>query len=462
MKTLPEIRPAMLEWWQKLFSAFKSREKRMPPEMLNRYIEGILSKREAFLESVKSFGSPHYFFDQPDLRLRLEKFREVFSFHFKQHRIFYAMKSNPYSGICKQVVEAGMGLDVSSGQELAQALRLGCTDIVFSGPGKTDEELELAIKNRLHVTILMDSANEFDRLNGMVLRGKNPHPVRTGIRIRVKTQGSWNKFGIPLPELLPLMKSVSAASGIELQGLQFHSSWNMNPAAQVAMIEDIGRFFRKDVPERLWLRLKFIDIGGGYWPETGEWLNPENTRKGQLIQLLDPAFKFKSVYYLRESSPLDCFAREISTALAAQGPPLSQLEVWTEPGRWIAHPAMHILLRVVDVKDRNTVITDGGINLLGWERPLTEFIPIINLSKPSTTRISCRIFGSLCTPLDIWGTSVFGERIETGDVLVVPDQGAYTYSLRQSFIKPVAEVIHYDGTTPLPPNRNIPIVPLDL
>jgi diaminopimelate decarboxylase len=53
----------------------------------------------------------------------------------------------------------------------------------------------------------------------------------------------------------------------------------------------------------------------------------------------------------------------------------------------------------------------------------------------------------LCTPLDIWGMSVFGEGIEKGDILMVPDQGSYTYSLRQSFIKPIARVIRFDGAS---------------
>ncbi len=106
---------------------------------------------------------------------------------------------------------------------------------------------------------------------------------------------------------------------------------------------------------------------------------------------------------------------------------------------------MHILLRVLDKKGSRTVITDGGTNLLGWERPLAEFIPVINLSKPSFREETTRVFGSLCTPYDIWGYSLFGEGICAGDILVIPDQGAYTYSLRQSFIKPRARVIRFDG-----------------
>jgi hypothetical protein len=50
------------------------------------------------------------------------------------------------------------------------------------------------------------------------------------------------------------------------------------------------------------------------------------------------------------------------------------------------------------------------------------------------------ILGSLCTPHDVWGYGYFGDGIEPGDVLLVPSQGAYTYSLRQLFIKPLAKV----------------------
>jgi diaminopimelate decarboxylase len=121
------------------------------------------------------------------------------------------------------------------------------------------------------------------------------------------------------------------------------------------------------------------------------------------------------------------------------------LEIWAEPGRWISTPAMHILLTVIDKKTAATCITDGGTNLLGWERPLAEFVPLINLSKPDPTERRAMVYGSLCTPMDVWGESFFGEGLEEGDVLLVPDQGAYTYSLRQSFIKPRSRVIHYDG-----------------
>jgi len=101
---------------------------------------------------------------------------------------------------------------------------------------------------------------------------------------------------------------------------------------------------------------------------------------------------------------------------------------------------MHILLTVVDKKDEDLVIVDGGTNSVGWERFETDYFPIINLSNPSLVERKCFIFGSLCTPHDVWGYGYFGDGIEPGDILMIPSQGAYTYSLRQPFIKPLAQV----------------------
>jgi diaminopimelate decarboxylase len=83
----------------------------------------------------------------------------------------------------------------------------------------------------------------------------------------------------------------------------------------------------------LWKSLKFLDIGGGFWPEQGEWLNPQNTLKGKLVLLLEPGARFRSGHYRRESRPLDYFAGKIAETLSAQAFPLSDLEVWMEPGR---------------------------------------------------------------------------------------------------------------------------------
>ena len=443
----PRDRYALLRLGVGLIKALRSRERLLPNAILRQNVDSILKKREILLESVRRFKTPQYFYDEPSVSKRLWQFENAFSRYLERYRAFYALKSNSFVGICRRAVAAGMGLEVSSGFELSKALAVGCEHIIFGGPGKTDEELLLAIQNRKNVTLLMDSFGELGRLSGILKReGTHKNSLKVGVRVRSDHREVWNKFGIPLKDLGIMLKKAAALKGVEPCGIQFHTSWNLGPSSHVAMINKIGSHIRQHLPRDLWKSIKFLDIGGGFWPEQGEWLNPAHTLKGRIGRLLDPAFSFSPAHYYHKASSIDHFAKEIGRALLRQGPPLCHLEIWTEPGRWISNSSMHILLTVIDKKDFLTVVTDGGTNLLGWERPLTEFIPVINISRPALTERYVRIFGSLCTPYDVWGTSVFGDGILPDDTLVIPDQGAYTYSLRQSFIKPRSKVISYDGT----------------
>jgi diaminopimelate decarboxylase len=430
-----------------LLNLLKNREKVLPPSLLRAYVQSMLDKRDFLLESATRFGTPQYLFDEPALAKSLSRFHDIFSKHLDRFRIFYAVKSNSYPGLCKHVADRGHGLDVSSGLELSMALSLGCRSIIFSGPGKTDPELTLAIQNRDRVTLLMDSAGELERVSRLVQDSEMGNvPLKVGFRLTGRHHGAWGKFGVPPEQLGVIFRKALSLKGLDPQGIQFHTSWNMGPEAQVQMIETVGACVR-ELPEDIGSRLKFLDIGGGYWPESGEWLNPQNTWKGRLVQALDSDFQFKPKHYYCPAKPLDEFARKISRAVQSQGKPLADLEIFMEPGRWISTPAMHVLVQVVDKKEATVAITDGGINLLGWERPLSEFIPLINLTRPSLREFPVKVFGPLCTPLDIWGTTLFGEGVEKGEILLVPDQGSYTYSLRQSFIKPIARVVRFDGTS---------------
>lgn len=436
----------MSDLTRRFHQALQSREEALADSTLHAYVDRFLERKEAFLQSCSRFGTPQYFFDEPTLIARIAQFKETFARHLPNSRIFYALKSNSCPAVCRRAILDGLGLDVSSGSELSLALELGAKEIVFSGPGKTDEELMLAIANRGRVMLLVDSFGEFARISEKLqANARECGPLRAGIRVH--DGANWDKFGIPLSDLPKFFRDAQDAKRIRLCGIQFHTSWNLNPASQTHMIDKIGACIRRLISRDLWTDLSFVDIGGGFWPEQGEWLNPRNTLAGRLMEILDPGDGLGQEHYHKQAHSLDHFAREIAAAFSRQGAPLKDLDVWAEPGRWISTMAMHILLRVLDKKSLRSVITDGGTNLLGWERPLSEFIPVINLTRPSHEEKKMRVYGSLCTPLDIWGDSVFGEGIETGDILMVPDQGAYTYSLRQSFIKPIAKVVAYDGNT---------------
>ncbi len=138
------------------------------------------------------------------------------------------------------------------------------------------------------------------------------------------------------------------------------------------------------------------------------------------------------------------FAESLARVIKEKILPLTDSTICFEPGRWICNDAMHILVSVTDKKADDLVITDAGTNAVGWERFETDYFPVLNLTQSRMVERPCHILGSLCTPHDVWGYAYFGKSIREGDILMIPTQGAYTYSLRQQFIKPLPRVLILD------------------
>jgi diaminopimelate decarboxylase len=406
-------------------------------------VGSFLRRADTFVDAVHQHGSPLYIFDEKALLGRAAQFTAAFKETLGDIRIFYAVKSNNHPVLVGSLVRSGLGLDVSSGLELELALRCNCPDIIFSGPGKTDEELQLAVSHSDKITVLMDSFGELDRLEKVASELQTQ--IKAGVRLSIDDRGLWRKFGIPLCRLDSFMQKATGCSHVLLGGLQFHTSWNLDPGQQVDFIARLGQSLQNLAQNRREL-LKFIDIGGGYWPPQGEWLQWAGTSKGRLHQALLNTNSPSTEHYKLPSSPITTFAEKIGVAVQRHVAPYVDCQFYAEPGRWLCNDAMHILLTVVDKKSEDLVITDGGTNIIGWERFETDYFPIVNLSRPSRSEHKCFILGSLCTPHDVWGYGYFGKGIEPGDLLLVPNQGAYTYSLRQEFIKPLPQVVALDST----------------
>jgi diaminopimelate decarboxylase len=406
-------------------------------KVLSTYVRFYQAQRERFLNISQKHGTPVYVFDEKALLERAGQFRDAFEKEIDAFRPFFAMKSNNHPAVSSRLVKFGLGLDVSSGPELEVALGTGCQEILFSGPGKTDAELEMAVNSRNRVTILIDSFGELDRLEQVAMR--HGVCVRAGVRLTTNEKGLWRKFGIQLATLEEFLERADGHKHVRLCGLQFHTSWNLGPRAQVSFLRRLGKSLQPLNRKRRKV-IEFLDIGGGYWPPLGEWVHFSATPQGRILRTVLPEI-LPPEHYRCKSKPIEIFAREIGRCLRECIFPHAKCRIFAEPGRWLVNDAMHILLTVVDNKGDDLVIADGGTNIIGWERFETDYCPVINLSQPSLTERRCMIFGSLCTPHDVWGYAYFGHGIEAGDILIVPGQGAYTYSLRQQFIKPVAKVI---------------------
>jgi diaminopimelate decarboxylase len=402
------------------------------------FVGSILKRADTFIAMAERHGSPLYVFDEGALLERVAQFAAAFKETLGDIRIFYAVKSNNHPALVGSLVRSGLGLDVSSGLELELALGCNCSDIIFSGTGKTEKELLLAAGHSDRVTILMDSFGELDRLENAAAELQTR--IKAGVRLNTDERGLWRKFGIPLSSLDSFMQKAAGCSHVLLGGLQFHTSWNLDPGQQVNFIARLGQSLQNLAQNRREL-INFIDIGGGYWPPQGEWLQWAGTSKGRLHQALLNTRSPSTEHYKLPASPIATFAEKIGAAIQRHVAPYVDCHFYAEPGRWLCNDAMHILLTVVDKKAEDLVITDGGTNIIGWERFETDYFPVINLSRPSKSEHKCFILGSLCTPHDVWGYGYFGKGIEPGDLLLIPNQGAYTYSLRQEFIKPLPEVV---------------------
>ncbi len=410
----------------------------LPEPEVQALVNSFLDRRADFLATMKEWGSPLYVFDKDALVARAGEFVSALGKTMPNSKVFFAVKSNNHPLVMRTLVDCGLGLDVSSGLELTAALSTGCSAIVFSGPGKTETELELAVAHPKRVTVLVDSFGELDRLEKVAATKETA--VRVGVRLTTTEQGLWRKFGVPLASLKLFLERAGACAHVSLRGLQFHTSWNLSPQAQVEFIARLGAVL-KGLPEEQRATLCFLDIGGGYWPPAGEWLQPAGTAAGRLRHLVMPVSFAGTDHYKLEAQPIEAFAKGIQVAFDTHILPLVKCEIYTEPGRWLSNEAMHLVMTVVDKKADDLIITDAGTNLIGWERFESDYFPVINLSRPAEKETACMIMGSLCTPHDVWGRGYFGKGVEPGDILLIPNQGAYTYSLRQQFIKPVAEVV---------------------
>ncbi|WP_319548699.1 hypothetical protein [Desulfogranum marinum] len=407
--------------------------------VLRGFVEPFFLRRDEFLAPLEKQETPLYLFEPEVLRRRSERFKVAFQKHFKNTVFYYAVKSNNYPEVARVLTTTGFGLDVSSGLELKMALGLDTQSIIFSGPGKTRAELEMAVTASERVTVLIDSFHELQILGEIACsRQQN---IRVGVRLTTRVDGLWRKFGIPPETLARFMKEVKCFPYIHFQGLQFHTSWNLNAQAQLDFILLLKKVLAQFTDEDL-RRIKFIDVGGGYWPEQGEWLQPAATKAGLLRKAMELSPENDNNHYFQSACSIEDFAGHLGWAIKNHIFPLiPDCRICFEPGRWLCNDAMHLLMTVIDKKSDNVVITDAGTNAVGWERFETDYFPVLNLSRPALSEKPCNVLGSLCTPHDAWGYSYWGEGIEIGDILLIPTQGAYTYSLMQNFIKPLPEVV---------------------
>ncbi len=405
-------------------------------------IEDILKKSGPIKNLADKNKTPFYIFDQQALDDSVESFLQAFQKEIPSFKAYYALKINHHPLVVQRAVQKGMGLDVASSREIDIAIKAGCKDIIYFSPGKTDDDLLYALKYSEIITIQMDSLNELKKLGN--LTNSNKKSIKAGVRIHTDKHGDWKKYGIHISELKSFFKKAEKYPFIELQGIHFHMSRNKDAGFYDDTIKELGEYLKDNFNSKELKKIKYINFGGGFEVHDSEGYYPQDTPQGNIIQTANAYNGIKTTpdvpYYIREAVVLEQYAKKIGQAIRKYMEPILDVSYYSEPGRIIANNAMHIALSVVDVKNKDNVILDGGVNMVGWQRFECEYFPLINLSSPSKKEIKCKMWGSLCTTWDIWGYYCYTNKIKEGDIIIVPNQGALTYSLAQNFIQSIPSV----------------------
>ena len=182
------------------------------------------------LEDIaREHGTPLYVYSAASIRKQYRELDEAFAPH--PHRIHYAMKANSSFAIVRLLREAGSAVDANSIGEVDLAMRAGFvpSDIVFSGVGKTPDEIDRAVQLGLKA-INAESAGELERID----RAARTRGVRANVAIRVNpdidagthphisTGLHINKFGVPLEHARDLYKRMATQAGLRAVGIHVH------------------------------------------------------------------------------------------------------------------------------------------------------------------------------------------------------------------------------------------------
>lgn len=388
-------------------------------------IEYIIGKKKSFLNLIDKHKTPFYAYDEAALDMSIDTFSNSFSKYIVNFESYYALKLNHHPYIIKKVIEKGMGLDVASKRELLMALKTPVKKIIYYSPGRSIDDFELAIKNSDRVRIHLDSFNELDQLGKISDLGTKK--IEIGVRVNFSNQGDWKKYGIPLSSLSQFWDKSKKFNNLIINGVHFHQSRNKNSDFYVNAIKTLSHYLSDNFSKKMLKDLIYIDFGGGFETNLSEGLI---IRKGREWPK----------YSINNADNIDKYAQKIGKAIDQYLEPLVSATYFSEPGRYISNNAMHIVLSVMDIKDEKNCILNGGVNMVGWQRFEFEYFPLINITNTGDRETKMNMWGNLCTTWDTWGYYVYGNKLLKGDCIIVPNQGALTYSLAQSFINEIPKV----------------------
>jgi diaminopimelate decarboxylase len=390
-------------------------------------------------EIAERYGTPFYLYDAGLISARIQAVRKAL-----ETEVSYSVKANPSLAVCQLIAaEEGAGAEVASAGELALALAAGFDpdDILFAGPGKTDDELARLVAAGI-LADNVESLAEIDRLAAVAARAGQTQGV--GLRLNPEAQllgaqmrmgGTVSQFGIDEAELEEAVARVQGHASLELRGIHVYT------ATQVFGVEPLLEHCRNildlalGAADQAGAPLQVIDFGGGFgipYFEGGEPFDLEG---------FGTAFRSLLDGYRGDSRLAGCrFIFEL--------------------GRYLVADAGVYVMRAIDRKvtrRKAFLVTDGGMNhhltaTGNMGQVFRKPFPLLNLSRlDAAAEETITVTGPLCTPLDSFGEVQLAAPA-VGDLIGVLSSGAYGYSASNlGFLShpTPAEVLIWRGETHL-------------
>jgi len=333
-------------------------------------------------------------------------------------------KSKFKSYIAKRIKKMGSGADVVSIGELLKATKAGINvkKIVFSGIGKTEEEIRMAIKKRV-LLINVESESEVNLINKKSKKisrktsiGVRLNPNVTGkTHQKISTGGKDEKFGLVYNDFINLCKKIRKMKNLKLEGISVHIGsqiTNIKPFKEVLSV--INKIINKTK-----MNFKFIDLGGG--------IGISYTKKEKQLNLKQYA-QLVNKFIKNKNSKINF-----------------------EPGRFIIGNTAILFTKIIYIKksnNKNFIVLDAGMNNLMRPALYDTQHQIIPLKKTNKLfRGNLEFVGPVCESSDKFSNKKSFSQIKEGDYVGLVNVGAYGMSLSSNYnTRPTIAEIMVNGS----------------
>ena len=374
-----------------------------------KYINKSLSiERVKVQDIVKKFGTPTYCYSYGKLKENINNFKK--NFKSFSPLICFAIKSNTNVNLIREIKKFGLGADIVSIGELMIALKAGINPkkIVFSGVGKTSNEISYAIDKKI-LLINAESKSEINEIQ-KIAKYKNKI-VSIGVRLnpnidaktlkQISTGKKENKFGVNEKTFLKMINYIKLSKNINLKCLSVHlGSQILSHKPYEKMLNVIDKIIKKSNHN-----FEFIDLGGGMGISY-----EQNTKK---------------LNYKKYSIAIKKFIKNHKS------------KIIFEPGRSIVGNIGFLISKVIYIKEnekKDFIILDAAMNDL--MRPALYGANHRTLPVKKTNRNSRKVYefvGPICESTDKFITLKKFQKLKEKDLVVMCDVGAYGMSLSSNY-----------------------------